>query len=538
MSPGDRAYLDRLLEIHQENVRKLELQKAQFGAQAPLHILNELDHENTQIEAIERQIHPNDAPSSPSDDLQFVNQLEALDAVLSQPQANNFVIDAPVGYGKTRLLKELSIRLAQRDWYIRTISFDTSHVKPLTEHDAIGFVARHLDIKQIGDAEEMGRKVAEHLHQMSVNSAAHRNATGTVLILDSIEQVSTTGSIKIYHELRAFFEGLRRASEFFDRYTLRIILAGRYISRHISIPGDSIVINLRPFDLSVIRQAIDRFFEKQGVMLSIVRSRDLAQHVLYLTGGHPEMIRRVLMEQDIGLVHNQTIDLKKWMSLYTNDIRTRIVKPTIDSIRGDIPQDLWNVLEALSVFRRFNRHILKQLPPREITGYTTHFELIDGLKQARLIKHTGSYFEDGVLRPSIVRWLQFFYPDRFQKYCQTADDILAGQLSRPVEGMTRAYILKELLYIALIRRYQIVLHEDAEARETSLRSLYEMILGHIRTIRASGLDRDGLEEILDDLLNALQDDADLSFLFDYIFDHLQSYSTFIHKICDVEALEG
>ena len=203
MSAKDRAHYEELLAIYEENVRKLEVQEANFGNQTPLHILIELDQARTNVEAIKRQLNPNDAPASPSDDLQFVNQQEALNIVLSQPQANNFVIDTPAGYGKTRLLKELSIRLTQREWYIRTISFETSHVKPINQHDAISFIARHFDLKHTGTAEEMGRKVAERLRRLSASNQG-QHAIGSVLILDSVEHITSTEPGKPYHEIRSF----------------------------------------------------------------------------------------------------------------------------------------------------------------------------------------------------------------------------------------------------------------------------------------------------------------------------------------------
>jgi hypothetical protein len=538
MSLDEREHLEQLLQIHTRNAQELEAQLAAAGIQKPLHLLNELDYERTRIEALQRQLRPNNTPSPPSGDLQFVNQIEALNAVLNQPQANNFVIDAPAGYGKTRLLHELAIRLAQAGWYIRSLSFSDSHVKPMSQHDALGFIAQHFNIKPADSAEDAGRRIAQTLRQISIKkSAANESRLGAVLILDSIEQITTDTHLKSYNEMKALLHGLREGSSVFQNYTLRIILAGRYIGQYISIAGDSIVITLKPFDISVIRQAISTFFEHQESEMSFERCGELAQHILYITGGHPEMVRLLLVDDTIGIMQHQTIDLKKWRTTHMDDIRARIVEPTIARIRSDLPDKLWHAIEVLCVFRRIYRFIIKQLLGQEIQGYATHFELIDDLKKARLIRHSGSSFEDGILRPAIVRWLQRSVPERFAAYCQRAHDILASQLLNPAEGMTRAYVLKELLYCAVAQRYEIALGDDDDLRRQHCDAVHEAMAQHIRSLLSSGLDRDGLEDLFDDLLNSLRADAELAFLFDYTFGTVRPYDAFVSRMCDPDAFE-
>jgi len=261
------------------------------------------------------------------------------------------------------------------------------------------------------------------------------------------------------------------------------------------------VITLKPFDINVIRQAISTFFEHQASGMSFERCGELAQHILYITGGHPEMVRQLLVDDDVGIMQHQTIDLKKWRTTHLDDIRARIVEPTIARVRADLPDKLWHAIEVLCVFRRIYRFIIKQLLGQEIQGYATHFELIDDLKKARLIRHSGSSFEDGILRPAIVRWLQCSVPERFAAYCRRADEILAAQLLNPAEGMTRAYVLKELLYLAVAERFEVALGDDDALRRQHCDAIQATMAQHIRSLPANGLDHDGLEDLFDDLLS-------------------------------------
>lgn len=48
--------LKRLLSQHQENLRELELQKALYGVDVPLHLINAIKHEEAEIERIKGEL--------------------------------------------------------------------------------------------------------------------------------------------------------------------------------------------------------------------------------------------------------------------------------------------------------------------------------------------------------------------------------------------------------------------------------------------------------------------------------------------------
>ena len=156
MSLEERARLEQLLERHSRTAQQLEARLA--GSRTPLHVLSELEYERICIEAVQRQLRPPGAPAPASGDLQFVNQIDALSAVLNQPQANNFVIDAPAGYGKTRLLNELAIRLVQSGWYVRFISLHSANAHSQAPAAAIDTIARHFDVDISGGRKRPGER--------------------------------------------------------------------------------------------------------------------------------------------------------------------------------------------------------------------------------------------------------------------------------------------------------------------------------------------------------------------------------------------
>jgi hypothetical protein len=536
MSLDERSHLQQLLAYHSRNAQEFEAQLANFGREQPPHLLSELAYERTCIEALQRQLRPHGSPPPPTGDLLFVNQIEALTAVLNQPQASNFVIDAPAGYGKTLLLKELSVQLVQAGWYVRSVAFSDAPARPLSHLEVIASIARHFNIQPADSAEDIGRRIAQELRQRSAAQAAGKDAMlGSVLIFDTLEQITTDTHLRSYDALKALLRGLREGSSAFPPHSLRLIMAGRYIGQYLSISGDSIVVNLKPFDRGVIGQAIATFFASQGVELSFERGAEMAQHILYITGGHPAMIKQVLMDEQVGLLHHQALDLRTWRADSFDDIRDRIVAPMVSAIRRDLPEKLWGAIEVLCVYRKVHRVILKQLLAQEIQGYSTHFELVDDLKKARLIRHTGSTFTDGILRPTVVRWLQHTALDRFAHYCGIAQRIFAAQLGDPAEGMTRAGVLAELFYLALIQEQAAALSDDEELRRSRFAALHDTMAGHLRTLQPGSADRDTLKELFDDLLNALRADAELAFLFDYTFGTFQSYDTFVSTLCDSDA---
>src|SRR5215510_5606918 len=51
--------LMKLIEIHKRNLQKLEEQRASFGSQVPLHIINQIEHEEDEIKKIETEFNKN-----------------------------------------------------------------------------------------------------------------------------------------------------------------------------------------------------------------------------------------------------------------------------------------------------------------------------------------------------------------------------------------------------------------------------------------------------------------------------------------------
>lgn len=532
-------HTQRLITIYTRRLQKLLEQKAALGIQTPAYILVEIDDIERILASLRNpgQIRPN---TDMSGNLRFQNQIEALNAVMGQTQIGNFIIEAPAGYGKTYLLEELKMRMLDAGWYVQMISLRQRDTQPENQHQALDFIKEtlgiidRLDIDTPGYAESSGYKVANALHTMSIDPDTKLGSKGAFLFLDSAELMFKNRLERPYGEIKAFFLGINQASADFDDFKVRVIISGRYIVDDRMLALNAPAIHLKVFDLNVVRQAVDSFLVDRVKKRSYSWTESFAKHVLYLTGGHPLMIRELLTKEFNHYIQAPKLDM--WLIDAEDRIKNNIIIPTVNEIRKDIPEGdtLWEDLLRLSVFRRFNKQIIRMLLPNK---QEKPFQYTDKLERYSLVTRDESFYKDGVLRPAMVRWLQATAYPKLKEYCAAARAILTDQLQHPsVDGFRPPAVVRELLYIALLELHPLAIDAADSDIKQSNAVLSTYMLGYIELLRQLAQIYD-VEELLHDLRSALLGDSEVVFLYDYIFRRRANgaevpadYSVFVHSL--------
>lgn len=534
MLPLSPESTERLLQIYKRRVDVLHEQKAKFGSFIPPHIEIELEDAEKTIKELEnlsnrRQI------SIQEGNLQFQNQIDAVNAIINQRQIGSFVIDAPAGYGKTYLLEELRLRLVQDGWYVRLLSFRKSKASVANQQGAIDFICDSLGIQQATEPSKVGYAVANTLRTKT--SGTLGDVKGAFLLLDSAELMFRDRLESPYTKIKQFFAGLNKASADFDNFRVRVIVAGRYIVDDRLMAIDVQPIQLKVFDLNIVQQAVDSYLEDRQNRRKHEWNEEFAKHVMYVTGGHPQMIRQLLTTEFEN--YTTAIDLEHWITAEKKNIEEHIITPTIAEIRKDIPDGdaLWEDLLRLCVFRKFNKQIIRDLFPQRIEK---PFQYTDRLERYGLVTRDESFYKDGVLRPAMVRWLQFTDNSKLASCCGAAYAIFEQQLLHPsYDGFRPPAIVRELLYVHLLELHPLALTSDTRMVQLEQAKLQEKMLGYVGQLRQLSDDYD-IEELIYDLRRALLSDGEIRFLYNYLFRYRgeagrpsgqPDFAGFVHDIC-------
>ncbi|MEI6044697.1 MAG: AAA family ATPase [Chloroflexota bacterium] len=450
--------------------------------------------------------------------LEFVNQTNALTTLYSNFQVLNFVIDAPLGYGKTRLLEQVKVHFEEEGWAIHHVECDKlgKGQNLLTSiADSFG-IAELTNIKSL---EKMSGKVAGNLQQKIGSNK------GIILIIDSVHQLVEEFRSE---SVRNFFSQIRNiAQSWGNDKKLRIILAGRYLSQYDLLPGCT-TITLKPFTLDVIKQAVEMYYVGRKDPRIVEWYFEIAYHLYAYSGGHPRFISDIF----VGSGEASIVNINSWFcnnqkSAYINK---KIISPNIKEIKQKLDIKLWSALETLCVFRIFDISLLKYLQAESHLNWNdTPFKLVDKLTQARLINRTGPVLTDGILRPVILISLYTQKPTRFNELCNIAEKYFQEKFLETPDEKT----LIELLYTRLIKHRKEALTEDHEQRANISISILNQFNKFVQSLIENEPTIEDKKWKLESLLTLLKIDWELEFLYNYTLrdeNRLDLYNAWIEQI--------
>jgi len=151
----ERQFLIERLKILKTNLGRLELMRAEYGINAPLSLLNEIDKQKNEIAEVEEQLRAQSAADLPSLETPhnlphavggFVGRATEIDEALERIEGRWPVIcfEGIGGIGKTSLAIEVSHRALERKYFDGVIWTSAKDRKPVL-NDLLDIVARTLE---------------------------------------------------------------------------------------------------------------------------------------------------------------------------------------------------------------------------------------------------------------------------------------------------------------------------------------------------------------------------------------------------------
>jgi nucleoside phosphorylase len=390
------------------------------------------------------KVAPVDIPSN--EHVPFTNrqdELNELTAISASGQC--YAVNAPPGYGKTDLMKQVEERFKENGWDCGRAELNSSS----TMEEVANSLSQKLEIKLNPDLKlSWGLRFSGELRKKYDSKAP----IGVALIIDLNGQ-PTEELLKDL--LENFIPQVRRTlmvmANFYSRQSLlRIILAGRYLNtsdavREAQIKERFILYPLSPFTYDVVVQSTQRYLPNNGSEWD-----DLAAHILFLTGGHPGCTA-----YSLELFRSAGLSLADFLELYTQDIRQKVSTVTqaiVDVLVAKDPNLFLVVTGILSLLRYVDNYAVQDiLEFHPECNVRDHHDLWNRLKGIHLLEKEPRFLEDSIARRLLACRLRDtpFQSGRYEELKTKARKICLRRISPESRSSPIERWVVEFLYQSL-----------------------------------------------------------------------------------------
>jgi hypothetical protein len=380
--------------------------QARAGAQA--HGLRLLDIADLEM-GIEddRASQPDIEHPEPTEDqvsgVRFVNREYELRRICTLNGAQFALVDAPAGYGKSYLLREVRRQLCglsggppqkPREGNSGTCCALVEFSDRLAlERQVLDAICQQLDIPpaSVASADDL----APELIAMTERSEGHGQKLTTVMLMfDNIDQIPME-SVKTWL-VRDLIAGLDKGLDATESGPkLRAVLAGRFVASEWDARGKRhglkfMLLPLSPFSRDIVEEAVRLKVQEVRRILDPLACRAMARGIVRLTGGHPRCMGQLI---DHLATRKFSINYEG-PGNYFDRIRDGIfrdsVRPVIDALMDKLDDTVSDLLSRICVFRRFDQRILDVLlNSGEIEGFGSGEQALVSLNATALITPPG-----------------------------------------------------------------------------------------------------------------------------------------------------
>ncbi len=426
--------------------------------------------------------------------IDFVNRLNEVQFITNIYSPPYILISSPMGYGKTRLVHEIANQLEKQNWLcIHTELWRQKRysIKELTFSILQQIVEEQEKDSDFSSTEEYGEEVGKAILK-KINKTHQKNI---IILIDEIEGVKEDDAEKFLNNfIPTVIEVLKTSG---DSIQFRLILSGRHIF-HWSF--DRIILQpiaLNLFDFLYSYQMVEHFLTKSNLNSSFSYKQQFAAHLMYFTGGHPGCIAKIL-SKDLGTLSNRLVsNEEKYFET--------IIKPVIEEIKEHIPGDLEKIFDTLSVVRRFNPRLLRQVIDLKLVQWTTNeYDLKGKLLQTYLVSSKNGFLQDDITRRLLAIHLRKTNLNHFFSVCEESISFYKARLKDP-ETYRPDIIAVELLF----QKLQHIHYKQHGSKAQFFQNLDEVI-----NTLLSGRDS---QSVLEGFIEILDEDWEFRFTFNYFF---------------------
>jgi hypothetical protein len=359
----------------------------------------------------------------------FTNREDELKLILSSSAPAYYLLDGPAGYGKSTLLRELEKEFSNRNWRCAYLVLNsTLDLQYLAEAVAEKFSISGRLARRTPD-ESAGFRLGNALERIWDN-----DHEGIVLLFDLDRGFSHSDLLeKLLKEFIPEIEESLKNIPLFNSgdNKFRVVIAGRYLFsfyNQLSVQILPIVPSLQyltPFKYDVIQNSTRLYLKSP-----FPKASQIAGHILYLTGGHPGCMAKVLQLFEEKGGSPETI-----MGRQKDRIWNEIVGPVVSNIEAEFPT-IFGVDKLMknNVLRYMDytalRKVVNLLEISEVQQANDfdEIDLSDTLTGLALLNWNEYLLHDDITRRLISIGLRIRKGDEFVGLCRKAQKICEERL--------------------------------------------------------------------------------------------------------------
>lgn len=387
-------------------------------------------------------------PAASSSDLEFANRVEELRWLAKvEDNPDLKVIDAPAGYGKTRLIEQLAERRRNEQWLPAIV--DLAACKASIDvmariHEAI--IGKPLATGKVREAE------TELLATLALQSKL-------LICFDNAEK-NRQLTQWIYEVLIPKLKGSLK-----NNVELQIVIAGRGMSRLEMKWSGYQVRGLSQFEWSDVRDMLVKSGKTAPVPSHWKENdyRELALATTRLSGGHPGMITYLI---------NEIIDSKWTLSFQDRAAQDHVgqIESTLKEMLDDY--DLTNeqieTLSALSIFRGVSADTLRGLMDWKIIKSTDAVRALGQFTSVGILRtpQQSLFACDAIIRGLLLSQMQARDNGKFIYLNQVARELYHKWLQITLgpnvlnrEALTRIYLIESVYHALQLRNHESIVDE-------------------------------------------------------------------------------
>jgi hypothetical protein len=448
------------------------------------------------------------APPEMEDQI-FVDRERELDLLdverLRASRSPYTLIGAPAGYGKTCLLRQ-ALRVAGgceetgRRWSLRYVEFQrpgdgdgdgdriASIAAALAGEAVQGDPAALLDQVCVQVVQRLTAPLDEGRALSADSRRMPKGRRAVLILLDGVERLDEGARQWLYELLGRCYRRTRTGAQ--EIVVLRAVLAGRDVERFwegyalaCPTPFPPQRIELSPLDHYAIQEWVWQQARAAQIVLDDQAVRQIADHVSYLSGGHPGVIRGLVDDLANQLFMIGPAD--RYYGERGEDLLRACLAPVADELLRGVDGAFQDPVCALSVFRRVNANTVLALERAGVLpAETDEVALLGELQRARVLEEPRidePFYRDRLLRQVLALDMAHRSPEsraRFRDLNRVALELYAGWVQDGDRALPESHLKATQRLYAVVEWLYHALHEET-VDEDALRA---GLLSHVAAL--------------------------------------------------------